>query len=141
MAATTPSMSLPEDIADFISLMARQGWIGGNVTIPHKEHAFRAAVRRDAAAEAIGAVNTLWLENGKVSAETPMHMVSRQISTPERRAGATPKLPSFSARVVPPGPSYLRCRRPELQTSVSSIARASGAASLAQLFGSGIGGQ
>lgn len=56
----------PEDFADFISHMAREGWIGGNVTIPHKEHAFRLAARRDAAAEAIGAVNTLWRENGEV---------------------------------------------------------------------------
>lgn len=56
----------PHDFADFFSHMVRRGWIGGNVTIPHKEHAFRLAARRDAAAEAIGAVNTLWLENGEV---------------------------------------------------------------------------
>jgi len=35
---------------------------GGNVTIPHKEAAFALADRKDAAAEAIGAVNTLWME-------------------------------------------------------------------------------
>ncbi|TIR87330.1 MAG: shikimate dehydrogenase, partial [Mesorhizobium sp.] len=37
---------------------------GGNVTIPHKEAAFALVERRDEAAEAIGAVNTLWLEDG-----------------------------------------------------------------------------
>ncbi|HTV70158.1 MAG TPA: shikimate dehydrogenase, partial [Rhizobiaceae bacterium] len=42
------------------------GWAGGNVTIPHKEAAFAAAARRDEAAEMIGAVNTLWLEDGEI---------------------------------------------------------------------------
>lgn len=39
-------------------------WAGGNVTIPHKEMAFERVDRRDDAAEAIGAVNTLWMEDG-----------------------------------------------------------------------------
>ncbi|WP_421855828.1 shikimate dehydrogenase [Oricola sp.] len=39
-------------------------WTGGNATIPHKEAAFRLVDRRDGAAEAIGAVNTLWTEDG-----------------------------------------------------------------------------
>ena len=42
----------------------RRGFAGGNVTIPHKEAAFAAAARRDEAAEKIGAVNTLWFEDG-----------------------------------------------------------------------------
>ena len=56
----------PERFADFASHLTQNGWVGGNVTIPHKEHAFRLAARRDAAAEAIGAVNTLWLEKGEM---------------------------------------------------------------------------
>jgi len=48
----------------FISGLRRQGYVGANVTIPHKEAAFRAVARRDQAAEAIGAVNTLWYEGG-----------------------------------------------------------------------------
>jgi shikimate dehydrogenase len=39
---------------------------GGNVTVPHKEAAFRAVDRRTAAAEATGAVNTFWLAQGEV---------------------------------------------------------------------------
>ncbi|MCO5064192.1 MAG: shikimate dehydrogenase [Rhizobiaceae bacterium] len=54
----------PEEFTAFATGLAERGLIGGNVTIPHKEIAYRLAVRRDAAAEAIGAVNTLWLEDG-----------------------------------------------------------------------------
>lgn len=44
------------------------GYVGGNVTIPHKESAFRLADRPDDLAEELGAANTLWLENGEVHA-------------------------------------------------------------------------
>ena len=54
----------PEDFAAFATGLAGNGFVGGNVTIPHKEAAFRLAARKDAAAEQIGAVNTLWLEDG-----------------------------------------------------------------------------
>ena len=54
----------PEDSADFLATLKRNGFAGGNVTIPHKEAAFAAAIRRDEAAEKIGAVNTLWFEDG-----------------------------------------------------------------------------
>ena len=56
----------PEKFEDFIKELPGSGFVGGNVTIPHKEMAFQLADARDEAAEAIGAVNTLWLENGKV---------------------------------------------------------------------------
>jgi shikimate dehydrogenase len=54
----------PVDVADFLATLAENGFVGGNVTIPHKEAAFAAVYRRDAAAELIGAVNTLWFEDG-----------------------------------------------------------------------------
>ena len=50
----------------FITNLAGNGYVGGNVTVPHKEAAFRLVAGRDEAAEAIGAVNTLWLENGRL---------------------------------------------------------------------------
>lgn len=52
----------PEAFESFVSGLREQGFAGGNVTIPHKEEAFRLADRRTAEAEAIGAVNTLWFE-------------------------------------------------------------------------------
>ncbi|RUV90379.1 shikimate dehydrogenase [Mesorhizobium sp. M1A.F.Ca.IN.022.07.1.1] len=54
----------PEDFAAFLKSLDENGYRGGNVTIPHKEAAFALVERRDEAAEAIGAVNTLWLEDG-----------------------------------------------------------------------------
>ena len=54
----------PDDVAAFLASLSHRGFSGGNVTIPHKEAAFTAVKRRDDAAELIGAVNTLWLEEG-----------------------------------------------------------------------------
>ncbi|WP_192255272.1 shikimate dehydrogenase [Mesorhizobium silamurunense] len=56
----------PEDFAAFLKSLGENGYRGGNVTIPHKEAAFALVERRDEAAEAIGAVNTLWLEEGRL---------------------------------------------------------------------------
>ncbi|MBO6717140.1 MAG: shikimate dehydrogenase [Rhizobiaceae bacterium] len=52
----------PDDFAGFMGGLVGAGWAGGNITIPHKEQAFALAAKRDAAAEHIGAVNTLWVE-------------------------------------------------------------------------------
>jgi shikimate dehydrogenase len=54
----------PDAFPAFVADLPGNGYVGGNVTVPHKEAAFRAAASRDAAAEAVGAVNTLWLEDG-----------------------------------------------------------------------------
>jgi shikimate dehydrogenase len=54
----------PDDFANFAASIRLGRYVGGNVTIPHKEAAFQAVDRRDAAAEEIGAVNTLWVEEG-----------------------------------------------------------------------------
>jgi shikimate dehydrogenase len=51
-----------EEIDSFLSLLAIEGLVGCNVTIPHKEAAFRKAVEREASAVAVGAANTLWLD-------------------------------------------------------------------------------
>ncbi|RUW77089.1 MULTISPECIES: shikimate dehydrogenase [unclassified Mesorhizobium] len=56
----------PDDFAAFLNALRDNGFQGGNVTIPHKEAAFALVERRDEAAEAIGAVNTLWFEDGKL---------------------------------------------------------------------------
>ena len=54
----------PDEFPTFIAGLRAQGFAGGNVTIPHKEAAWSAVERRDEAAEQIGAVNTLWFEDG-----------------------------------------------------------------------------
>jgi shikimate dehydrogenase len=57
----------PERFAAFLTSLADQGFCGGNVTLPHKLDAYRLCERRDAAANAIGAVNTVWFEDGRLS--------------------------------------------------------------------------
>ena len=54
----------PAEFPAFIAAIGSNGYIGGNVTAPHKEAAFKGVAKRDAAADAIGAVNVIWLENG-----------------------------------------------------------------------------
>jgi shikimate dehydrogenase len=56
----------PADLSAFLERVRRGEFAGGNVTIPHKEVVFEAVARRDAAAGAIGAINTLWLEKGEL---------------------------------------------------------------------------
>src|SRR5262245_63928401 len=54
------------EFPDFLRDLRQHGYVGGNITTPHKEAAFRAVARRDDAASAIGAVNTVWYEDGEL---------------------------------------------------------------------------
>jgi shikimate dehydrogenase len=56
----------PADFPGFFRNLADRGYAGGNVTTPHKDAAFRLVDRLDAPAEAIGAVNTVWYEGGRL---------------------------------------------------------------------------
>lgn len=56
----------PERIAAFLGGFAALGYIGGNVTVPHKEAAFRAVREADPVATALEAVNTLWLDGDRL---------------------------------------------------------------------------
>ncbi len=56
----------PEDFRQFADTIGKDGFLGANVTAPHKEAAFNACERRTAVAEALGAVNTLWREDGRL---------------------------------------------------------------------------
>lgn len=59
-----------EDFAAFIEALkdGSGGFCGGNVTIPHKETAFRLSDRPDELAQELGAANTLWLQDGRLHA-------------------------------------------------------------------------
>lgn len=54
----------PGGFPAFAATIGTGGLRGANVTVPHKEAAFAACERRTEAAEHIGAVNTLWREDG-----------------------------------------------------------------------------
>ena len=55
----------PEGFAEFVLHLSTHGFVGANVTIPHKERAL-ALTRPDERARAVGAANTLWYENGEL---------------------------------------------------------------------------
>lgn len=58
----------PEDVTTFLRSLVEKGLAGCNVTLPHKQAALAAADEKDAAATAIGAANTLWLDSGRLCA-------------------------------------------------------------------------
>jgi shikimate dehydrogenase len=51
----------PEGFAEFVLRLSAHGFVGANVTLPHKERALALSVP-DARARAVGAANTLWYE-------------------------------------------------------------------------------
>ena len=53
----------PEEFRKFVDEIGKDGFLGANVTAPHKEAAFDACERRTKVAEALGAVNTLWRQD------------------------------------------------------------------------------
>lgn len=55
----------PDAFADFVATLAERGYVGANVTLPHKELAL-ALSEPDDRARTVGAVNTLWLEGGRL---------------------------------------------------------------------------
>jgi shikimate dehydrogenase len=55
----------PEGFAEFVLHLSAHGFVGANVTIPHKERALALSVP-DARARAVGAANTLWYESGEL---------------------------------------------------------------------------
>ena len=57
----------PDELQDFVFRLALRGFVGANVTIPHKERVL-ALTKPDARASAIGAANTLWFADGELCA-------------------------------------------------------------------------
>jgi shikimate dehydrogenase len=54
----------PDGLESFFASLRSEGFVGGNVTVPHKVAAMSHVARIDDAAKAIGAVNTIWTEDG-----------------------------------------------------------------------------
>ncbi|WP_213738175.1 shikimate dehydrogenase [Bradyrhizobium sp. dw_411] len=55
----------PEGFAEFVLHLSTHGFVGANVTLPHKERALALSVP-DARARAVGAANTLWYEGDEL---------------------------------------------------------------------------
>ncbi len=75
IAGSYERVDVPPDGFDaFMEHFLADGFVGGNVTAPHKQAAFQAMARLDEAATAIGAVNTIWVEEGRlVGGNTDAH--------------------------------------------------------------------
>ncbi len=54
----------PQGLQQFLSDLESEGFVGGNVTVPHKEAAFGLIDQPCRAARALQAVNTIWLGEG-----------------------------------------------------------------------------
>lgn len=57
----------PDDLAAFVARLRDGEFVGGNVTIPHKEEVMGLIEEIDPLAAKIGAVNTLVVDNGTIS--------------------------------------------------------------------------
>ncbi len=55
----------PDEFGDFVLRLSIRGFVGANVTIPHKERAL-ALSKPDQRARAVGAANTLWFQDGEL---------------------------------------------------------------------------
>jgi shikimate dehydrogenase len=55
----------PEGFAEFVSRLSAHGFVGANVTLPHKERAL-ALTTPDTRARAVGAANTLWYDGAEL---------------------------------------------------------------------------
>ena len=55
----------PDEFEDFVLRLSLRGFVGANVTIPHKESALALSVPDDRA-RAVGAANTLWFADGEL---------------------------------------------------------------------------
>jgi shikimate dehydrogenase len=56
----------PDELQDFFNELGQKGYAGCNVTLPHKEGAFRAVRIADDATTRLGAVNTVFLRDGEL---------------------------------------------------------------------------
>lgn len=83
----------PGDAAQFLADLARNGFAGCNVTVPLKEIAFKAADRRLPSAVAVGAANTVWLQDNEVwveNTDTYGFMTHLAASSPQWQSGSGP---------------------------------------------------
>ena len=81
----------PGEFAGRIRELPAQGFVGANVTIPHKEAALALADEASEAAQQIGAANTLSFRDAASRADNPL-----PISLTSRRQPLAPSAPRYS---------------------------------------------
>ena len=69
----------PGKVGSFLKNLADLGYAGCNITVPHKEEALAAPDDIDPTAAALGAVNTVWLDQDRLCGmNTDVPRISRQ---------------------------------------------------------------
>ena len=79
----------PERFARFVQSLAARGYVGANVTVPHKEAAL-ALSQPDDRARAVGAANTLWFDGGSALDQHRRRRLSGQSRCLRARLGSRP---------------------------------------------------
>src|SRR6187397_1654519 len=99
----------PDKFAAFVGNLRSNGYIGANITVPHKESAL-ALSEPDDRARAVGAANTLWCDDDTLRSTNTDVKVFLPISTWRRRDGtAVLRAPSCSAPAAARVQWCLRC--------------------------------
>jgi shikimate dehydrogenase len=76
----------PDGFAERVRALPGEGFVGANVTVPHKGSALLVSERRSGVAREIGAANTLLFEEGEIRADNTDAQGLRE-SLPESAAG------------------------------------------------------
>ena len=128
-----------DEVEAFLSTLDARGFVGCNVTVPHKIAAYQVAFLKDASATAVGAANTLWLENGQLACantDTYGFMTNLAATAPAWSAYDGPVMvlgAGGSARAVVFG--LLQAGRRDVRVYNRSLDRAEG---LARQLGAGV---
>lgn len=129
----------PTELMQFLSTLRDRGFVGCNVTVPHKEAAFAAAQIKAASAVAVGAANTLWFEDGVLACgntDTYGFIANLDNQAPHWRASRGPVLvlgAGGSARGVIYG--LLESGRRDIRVFNRTLSRAE---DVARHFGAGV---
>ena len=83
----------PDELDRFLSTMSEAGWLGCNVTVPHKEKVFELVRADDPFTRRLGAVNTVYLRDGALhgtNTDGIGFIRNLQAGAPHWRAGSGP---------------------------------------------------
>ena len=56
----------PDKIGEFLANLGKHGYVGANITVPHKSAAYQALDIAEPVATSLKVANTVWLENGRL---------------------------------------------------------------------------
>lgn len=118
----------PDEVEPFLKNLRANGYVGCNVTVPHKEAAFALSHYREPSSVAVGAANTVWMINDTLACsntDTYGFMANLQSSAPGWRPNNGPALvlgAGGSARAVVHG--LLEAGVEEVRVVNRTVARA-----------------